>query len=233
MNWLKKNWLYALLSLLLAILLFVYVNQTKLSPSFNSGGESQVSRLSSTKQDDISVPLQLNVDSNKYFVTDYPEKVTVHLSGPTALVSTVVNTQNFRVLANLNGFGVGWHRVHPVVSGLNSEIKAHVTPGIINPDVQPRQTVNFPVKVEYDHSRIAAGYHAEKPVKTIRTVKVSGAAGSIRHIKSVIAQLSLNHSTKHSVDRRVALEALDRDHKTVDVILTPATERVELPVKKG
>ncbi|URL61660.1 hypothetical protein HGK75_06845 [uncultured bacterium] len=235
-KFLKSKWFYRLLSLVLAILLFVYVNQSRLIPSNNQNNQTSshiTQQLSLTKKAQVSIPLQLNVNSNKYFVTGYPEKVKVYLSGPSALVTTVMNTQSFKVYANLNGLGAGEHRIHPMVSGLNSELRYHLSPSIIKVHVEPRKTENFPVHVKYSRSTIANGYHVTKPVADIKSVKVSGAASSIKRIHKVVALVTLDKTVNHTVHSKAALEALDKHGRLVNVILTPSTTSVKLTVDKN
>ena len=57
----------------------------------------------------MKMPLDLTVNSQKYVVSGYPQYVKVKISGPSALVTTTMNTQNFKVYANLNNLGSGEH----------------------------------------------------------------------------------------------------------------------------
>ncbi|HIW71708.1 MAG TPA: cell surface protein [Candidatus Levilactobacillus faecigallinarum] len=222
------TWLYRVLALILAILLFFYVNsmQTSSSSQTNSGKTS----LTATKTVTVSVPLQLNVNSNKYFVTGYPEKVKVTLKGPLALVTTTANTQNFKVYASLSDLGTGKHQVTLHQEGLNHEISSSLSPAKITVDIEPRRTVSFPVKVRYNKQNIAAGYTAETPTTDVTTVKATGAANEIARVSQVIAQLSVPQNTKKTVNSQAVIEALDKSGKTVNVILTPSTTTVNLPI---
>lgn len=232
-KFLKSKWFYRLLALVLAILLFMYVNQSRLKFSSQRATNSRFTQqLSLTKRARITVPLQLNVNNRKYFVTGYPERVTVNLKGPSALVSTVMNTQNFEADANLSELGVGRHRIRVAINGLNSEVKSRVSPSKINVDVQPRRTINVSPTIKYDHSKIAPGYHVKGPLTLSKSVKVSGAADSVRRIHKVIALVTLSKDSKHTVHAKAAFEALDKNGRFVDVILTPSTTNVRLPIVK-
>jgi len=225
------TWLYRILALILAVLLFFYVNSTKSSSSGSSTSSTgNTTSLTATKTMTVSVPLQLNVNSNKYFVTGYPSKVKVKLKGPLALVTTTANTQNFKVYAALSDLGVGKHTVTLHQEGLNHEIESSIDPAKINVDIEPRRTVSFPVKVRYNSQNIAAGYSAGKATSDVTTVKATGAANEISRVKQVIAQLTVPANTKKTVNNQAVIEALDSSGKTVNVILTPSTTTVNLPV---
>ncbi|MCL0311513.1 CdaR family protein [Apilactobacillus sp. TMW 2.2459] len=231
----NSPWFYRLLALVFALLLFLYVNQSKfLNGSYNQNyTDSKITQLSSNKHETISVPLQLNLNSNKYFVTGYPEKVSVKLSGPAALVITTVNTQNFKVYANLSNLKVGKHRVKLYEEGLNNEIKYSINPAYINVEVQKRSTKTFSVHAKFDKKNIADGYHAGTPILGTQSVKATGAENEINKISSVVARLSIPQNAKETVSASAIVEALDSDGKTVNVILTPSTTAVDLPISSG
>ncbi|MBU7559035.1 CdaR family protein [Levilactobacillus brevis] len=224
------TWLYRILALILAILLFSYVNSTKSSSNNQSSSTGSTTSLTATKTMTVSVPLQLNVNSNKYFVTGYPQKVKVTLKGPLALVTTTANTQNFKVYAALSDLGVGKHKVTLHQEGLNHEIESTIKPEKITVDIEPRRTVSFSVKVRYNSQNIAAGYSAGKATSDTTTVKATGAANEISRVKQVVAQLTVPANTKKTISSQAVIEAIDRSGKTVNVILTPSTTTVNLPI---
>ena len=103
--------MYRLLSLFFALLLFFYVSYQRLGTTRVSDKEVANSKLTTTKTLSLKVPLTLNVDNSKYYVTGYPEEVKVDISGPSALVTTLDNTRNFEVYADLSDLKSGRHTV--------------------------------------------------------------------------------------------------------------------------
>lgn len=230
-NIFNSRWTFRLISLFLAVMLFLFVNSTKSDTTQQtSGTNSDSTTLTATERKTVSVQLRLNVNSDKYFVTGYPEKVKVHLSGPAALVTATANTQNFRVFANLTGLKAGKHTVKLRQDGLNRDISYQIDPGSIKVNIQPRQTVSFPVSVQYDKSRIADNYQAGTATSDVTNVKATGAESEIDRITKVVAQLNLPADTKKTTNSQAVIEALDSQGRTVNVILTPATTQVNLPV---
>ncbi|MEJ6400286.1 CdaR family protein [Nicoliella lavandulae] len=227
----NSSFFYLILSLVFAILLYVYANQDKLT--FTNNDNDSITQLASTKKANVSANLQLNVNSSKYFVTGYPDKVNVSLSGPTALVTTTTNTQNFHIYADLSKLGIGKHKVRLTQSGLNSELQYKINPSYITVNIQPRQTVSLPVKVSYDKDAIASGYEVGKPIASDSKVKATGASSEISKAVKVIAKLNLSQNTNSTVNSQAILEAVDAKGNTVSVILTPATTNVHLPISSG
>lgn len=232
-NMFNNKWSMRILALIFAILLFVYADSSKVNSTRDPNRKNQIIKLSSTKSATVSVPLSLTVNSNKYFVTGYPEKVLVHLTGPAALVTTTANTQNFKVYADLSKLGIGHHTVSIQQEGLNSELRYRFEPAKINVDVQPRKTVSYPLTVKYDKNNIATGYTAGKVTTDTKTVKVTGAQDSINKVTSVVAKLNIPQNAKTTVDSQAVIEALDANGKTVNVVITPATTNIKLPIASG
>ena len=87
------------------------------------------------------------MNSTKYFVTGYPENIKVTIEGPSALVTTTANTQNFKVYANLSKLAVGRHSVKVEVDGLNKELSYGLSQKYIHVNIQPRTTATYKVHV--------------------------------------------------------------------------------------
>lgn len=230
---LLTNWAYRVLSLVLAILLFWYVGTTQSGPSNQVSDNSNSTQLTSNRAKTFSVPLSLTVNSNKYFVTGYPEKVSVHLSGPSALVTTTANTQNFKAYADLSKLGVGTHTVRIQQEGLNNDLRYRFEPATIKVDIQPRKTVTYPLQVKYQKGNIASGYQAGNATADVKNVKITGASDQINRIRSVVAQLNVPQNAKSSINSQAIVEALDAKQNTVNVVITPATADVTLPITPG
>ena len=89
----SRRWVLRLLSLILAIFLFIYVNGSK--NGFlrqNTRDSNENSALMSNRTASIRMPLNITVDNDRYVVTGYPQYVKVKVSGPSALVTTTSNT---------------------------------------------------------------------------------------------------------------------------------------------
>lgn len=222
-------WVYRVLSLVLALGIFAYVNQEKLNNTFQ-GDRKQDTALLATKTQTVKVPLQLNADTDKYFITGYPEKVKVKISGSAALVTAVTNTQNFRVVADLRKLGVGEHTVKLQQQGLSKQLTFSIVPKTIKVNVQTRLSKTLPVQVRYNKDAIADGYQVGTPQLSSDTVQVTGARSEINRIFEISASVTLNRNTNSTVTQTVMLQALDSNGQTVNVVTTPETVRVKLPV---
>lgn len=227
----SHKWVMRLASLVLAILLFAYVNGSK--DGFlrqNTRNNNENSALMSNKSVTLKMPLDITVDNAKYVVSGYPQYVKVRLSGPSALVTTTSNTQNFKVYADLSNLSSGKHRVPIKTSGLNSELRATVEPKNIAVQIQPRRTVNVKVSVRLNDRNLADNYQTGHPHADVDSVQVTGAQNEVRRVNRVVAYVVVPRDAKDNLQRQVTLQALDRNGQTLNVVIWPATTTVTVPI---
>lgn len=223
----NSNYFYAFIALCCALWLFFYVS----SPGVGSTRDSNQSNTSTvTKKTTISVPLQLQADVDKYYITGYPETVKITIEGPSALVTATKNTQNFNLYLNLKDLSVGQHRVQIKESGLNSELTYSIKPKYVTVNIQHRETKKFDVDVDYNKDSLATGYETGKVEVSPETVTVTGAATEIEKIAKVVVKPILPKGIKSTFDQEVLVQALDKNGKTVNVTLDPQTVHVKIPI---
>lgn len=223
----NSNYFYAFIALCCALWLFFYVS----SPGVGSTRDSNQSNTSTvTKKTTISVPLQLQADVDKYYITGYPETVKITIEGPSALVTATKNTQNLNLYLNLKDLSVGQHRVQIKESGLNSELTYSIKPKYVTVNIQHRETKKFDVDVDYNQDSLATGYETGKVEVSPETVTVTGAATEIEKIAKVIVKPILPKGIKSTFDQEVLVQALDKNGKTVNVTLDPQTVHVKIPI---
>ena len=69
---------YKLLALIITILLTVYVSYNQVG--FIPRGQRTRTLQTVTKTETLKLPLQISVNTDKYYVTGYPEKVKVNIT---------------------------------------------------------------------------------------------------------------------------------------------------------
>ncbi len=177
------------------------------------------------------MPLAVNVDNDKYFVTGYPEKVHVKLSGPSAMVKAMDNTRNFEVYADLSKLKSGTHTVKFRTSGLSKEITASIDPDSAVIKIERCKTITMPIQTRYDTGQISRGYAAGTPILSSQTTSITGGQKSIKKIVSVVANVNLPDGTNSAYSKNVILQAIDKNGKTVpDVVISPETVHVTVPI---
>lgn len=227
-NFWHKSWVIRLVSLLIAVLLVIYVNYTQ--EGFMTQGQSDRTKQTATQTRTVKVPLQVSVDTDDYYVVGYPAKVSVTLEGSNALVTSTINTQNFRAYIDLTNKSIGEHDVRVHVSGLNKQLAYTISPKTVHVNIQRRKSTTMPVQIEYNKTAVAHGYKLGKATVTPQQVEVTGARSEVDQIDQIVAKAVLPNGINHPFERQVNLIAEDRKGQQLNVIIEPATAKVVLPI---
>lgn len=227
--------IYRALSLLLAILLFMYVRGNHLgatrSSKFVTGHQNSI--LMSDKTVQVKVPVDLSINTSKYVVSGYPSFVRVDLTGPSAIVTTERNIRDFRVTLRLRRLKVGVHRVQFQIEGLNKEVNARIRPLYTTVKIAKRKTGIFNVQPEYNIDLIKDGYKALDPQFSVDKVAATGSVEDVNKIDHVVAEFDLPIGASTTTQRRAIIRAVDGNGKTVNVILNYRYDNVTLPIVKS
>ncbi|CCI87275.1 CdaR family protein [Lactobacillus gigeriorum] len=223
-----QSWFLKVVSLLIAILLVIYIDNTQ--TGFVTKGEDTKTQQTASETITIKVPLRVSVDTDKYYVVGYPEKVKITLEGSNALVTSAVNTQNFRVYIDLTNKTVGTHVVNVHVSGLSRQISYALNPKKIKVNIQLRKSRSLPVQIEYNKNAVANGYEIGKTSVDPSQVEVTGSVGEVNHIDRIVAKVTMPNGIKHDYERQVILIGEDKAGYQLNVVIQPSTARVTVPI---
>lgn len=228
----NNKWVLRIISLVLALFLFFYVNNSSKNGFLrqNTRNHNQTSALMSNKTATIKMPLDIT-SNDDYVVTGYPKSVKVKVTGPSALVTTTMNTQNFKAYIDLTKVGVGEHRVPVKTSGLNSELSATVNPRYVKVNVQPRKTITMKVSVRLSSHDLKNGYTVGDPKTDIGTVQITGSKSQVNRVARVVAYVAMPAKATDDIHRQVTLQALDKNGQTLNVVIEPATTNVTIPIR--
>lgn len=224
----NRPWFYRILALFLAILLVIYIDNTQLG--FQIRHQTDQTQQTASRTTTISVPLQVNVDTDRFFATGYPEKIKITLSGTNSLVTSAVNTQNFRAYVDLSQLSVGKSKVKVKVSGLPSQIAYSVKPSTVTVDLQKRKSRSMPVQIEYNENAIPSPYRVGSVVSDPEVVTVTGARAEVKQIDRIVASVTLPNNLTKSYTRQVMLTAVDSKNRQLNVIIEPSTVKIRLPI---
>lgn len=228
----NSRWFFRISALVLAVLLFIYVNGEKLGNTHKTELNTETTSLTSTKKKTLTMPLDLTVDSDRYIVSGYPKNVKVTVSGPAALVTATANTQNFKVYADLSSLRPGKHVVKPKQTGLNNDLTYHFKPKQFTVLIQSRKTESMAVQTKVDTSQLADGYKAGKATTSTDNVQITGAIAEVNKVDHVVASVSLSKKDKTNISKQVTLQAVDKNGNTVNVVITPQTTTIKIPISK-
>ncbi|MEI5991375.1 CdaR family protein [Enterococcus crotali] len=215
----QSNWVSGLLALLFAVLLF-----------FNANSSGNMSNLSGTNQvyDEMlyNIPVQVEYDQAKYFVSGYEETVNVHLSSANRIqlnLEANEDTRNFQVVADLTKTPLGTSEIQLRVKGLSTAVTAEIEPKTITVTIENRVTKTFDVEAQLPESIEAEGYKVKKIDVSPKTVKITTGEETAKAITRVIAPLSNVKQSADTIKQVVNVQALD-DKGQVLSIENPAPQ---------
>ena len=150
----QKSWFNGLLSLLFALLLFFNANATGNNPS-NSGSSQTYSETLN------NIPVQVQYDKDKYYVSGFEESVNVHLRSENRIqlnMESNADTRNFQVVADLTKLPLGTSEVPLTVRGLSSAVTAEIEPKTVTVTIEKRVTKKFDVEAQLSDNIEKEGY---------------------------------------------------------------------------
>ncbi|WP_276804789.1 CdaR family protein [Lactobacillus hominis] len=223
-----KPWFYKILALLLAILLAIYINNNQ--QGFAPKGQRNQTIKTATRKETLKVPLQVSVNTDKYYVTGYPEKVSLTISGSSALVTSTMNTQNFRAFIDLSRLKTGTHKVPVKINGLSNQLAYSIEPKTVRVTIQDRKSKSFPVQIEYNKGAVPDGYQIGTATSDPSVINVTGSKSEVNQIDRIVARIILPKGQTETYNREVMLIAEDKDGRQLNVVMDPATTHVHVPI---
>lgn len=224
-------WVSRIFSLVLAIGLFSFVNL-----------ENQ-SRFQSTEPTDgasidgseiiTNLPIEVNIDTERYFVSGIPDSATLRIQGPQAILFQTVATQGYTITTpNLNTYGEGTHSVELQVLGLSDSIISSVSPAVVNLTIEEKVVEEHALSIEIaDNLDLAPGYEILDPVLSTEVVQLSGAASTMSQIDRVVVRVS---SPEEGIKSDLLLSApvlvLDQAGSPLNVNANPSQVEINAPV---
>lgn len=229
----NNPWFTRVFSFVLAIGLFFFVNlenQTRFQSTAPTDGASITSTEIIT-----NLPIEVNINTDQYFVSGIPDSATLRLEGPQAIIFQTVATQSYTISTpDLNALGSGEHTVQLQVEGVSESISTSVSPGFINLTIEEKVMEEYELSVVVDEDlNIAEGYELLEPSLSTNIVQLSGAASTMARIDQVVVEIS---SDEDSINSDLLMSAqvlvLDENGEPLNVNTNPSQVEINAPVAR-
>lgn len=224
---LKENNQLKLISFLIAILLFLSVNE-KIRNFSVIGNTDNNSTVWVT-----DVPLEVDYDRDKLYVVGIPNTVSVKLTGTPSKVQKESVAKNFKAKLNLNNAQIGDdQKVKISIEGLDKSVEGVADPNTITISVKEKATREFAVTPTLRRERLIVGYEVEKLSVSNETVKISGDIESINRIREVRAESDARTKINKNIKEEAKLVAYDSDYNKIeDIQIDPTTTVMSIELK--
>jgi YbbR domain-containing protein len=219
---------YIVISLLFAILLFFNANSINIR---NSKGVTASEMYNITVHD---VPIQLNYDQSKYYITGFDASATVFLSSYNRVrldAEKSEATRSFSLVADLTHAKEGTIEVPLHVEGLNTAVTAEVEPKSISVTIEPRITQKMDVQAMIDETQLDTGYSVSNIDVEPKEVEVTTGAETIKLIDHIEARLPKDVILDHDYTGTIQLKAVNKQGEQLPVETKPETVQLSVHVQ--
>lgn len=221
---------HLILSIFLALLLFFYATTTNYknseSSASNNESETYVHTLS-------GVPIDIEYDTNKYFISGFSSTVAVELRGSNRVLlqrESDESTRTFQVVADLRELTDGTQTVTLQLANLPPGVSATLAPDAITVKIGKKVSQSLAVEGVIYSNQLASGYSVSKVTVDVSSVKVTTdeeTMAKIDHVEAVAVDIS-NLNSNYSGTAK--LQAVDSDGNALPVVLSETEANIQVVV---
>ncbi|WP_226585662.1 YbbR-like domain-containing protein [Halobacillus litoralis] len=228
-NWFKSVWFIRIISLMLAVLLWVTVNVDN-----NMDSDSLFFNETSSDMEVLeNIPLEIRFDSEEYVVSGIPQDVSVTVEGPAGSVAPVARQKNFTVYADLNGLGPGTHEVSLQHSGITNQLAVTLEPKMIEVEIEEKMTEAFDVNIDYfNEADLDDTLELGEPEAEPSQVSITGASSVMERVASVKAIIDVGSENQTIEQQEAPVKVYDNQGNELNVLVDPTTVNVTVPIIK-
>lgn len=224
-KWMQRRSFLIVVSFILAMLLFVYADESSQSRQSSSiSVQTQYNTIS-------NVPVYVDMDNEQYTVSGLPDTVTLRLEGSSSSLLAVTGNSSYRVRTpNLNDLGPGRHTISLEVTGLPSGVTGSVSPEMVEIEIESKATVELPVQVSVNRSNLTGAYKDGQAVLNPARVSVTGPESVVNQVEQVVTTVVVPENTRSDYTTTATLQAVDASGKPLSVQLNPERIQVRVPI---
>lgn len=220
-NWLSRTNTLLFISLVLAILIFIVIDQRILTYSESSAEVLTIDQV------------KVEYDEDNYVVEGIPESVDITLIGNKADLYIAKQSPTNEVVIDLWGLKPGTHKVDIKYDQLSGNIRYSVNPSVATVVIYEKVSATKTLSVDLlNQDSLDARYIIDEVNATTDSVVVQGASYKVEQVATVKTLVDINTLPDFELGERIVvsapLRAYDEAGNVVDVEISPARVDVEL-----
>ena len=218
------------LSIFLALLLFFYATTTNYKNSESSASNNESETYIHTLS---GVPIDIEYDTNKYFISGFSSTVAVELRGSNRVLlqrESDESTRTFQVIADLRELTDGTQTVTLQLANLPPGVSATLAPDAITVKIGKKVSQSLAVEGVIYSNQLASGYSVSKVTVDVSSVKVTTdeeTMAKIDHVEAVAVDISNLNSNYRGTAK---LQAVDSDGNALPVVLSETEANIQVVV---
>lgn len=220
-------------SILIAFLLFFYATTTNYKNTVSSTQSQAKETYTNTVN---NVPIDIEYDSEKYFISGFASTVTVDLIGSNRLIlqrETDEATRTFQVKADLRELEEGTHMVKLQVLDLPTGVSATLTPVNLSVKIGKRASKNFTVTGKIYETQLAVGYSVSKITVGTTTVKVTSDEETLAKVTGVEAVITDVSDLSQNYTGTATFQAVDAQGQILPVVFSQEVTSMQATITKN
>lgn len=220
-------------SVLIAFMLFFYATTTNYKNALNTTQSQAKETYTNTVN---NVPVNIEYDSEKYFISSFSSTVTVDLIGSNRLIlqrETDEATRSFQVKVDLRDLEVGTHVVKLQVLDLPTGVSANLTPANLSVKIGKRASKNFTVTGKIYDTQLAVGYSVSKITVGTPIVKVTSDEETLAQVTRVEAVITDVSDLSQNYTGTATLQAVDAQGQILPVVFSQEVTSMQAMIIKN
>lgn len=228
-NLLENVWAVRLISLLVSILLFGYVY----SENYGLSTTNRNDAISTLRSETISnLPIQINMDTERYFISGLPETVMLNISGPESVIVQTLSASDFNIVTeDLDLLGPGRHTVQLRAENLSEELTYQIVPSRVNVQIEEKVTIESSVEVRFDTDAVNDAYISKEPILNRESVIITGPASTVARIDRIYVRVPTDSEITSTLKDTYVVQVEDEARNKLNVVVEPQEIEVEIPVE--
>lgn len=224
----ENSWFIRAVSLFVSLLLFSYVY----SENYGLTTTNRNNAISTTRNETISnLPIQVNMDTDHYFISGLPETIVLSLTGPESVIVQTLSANDFSIVTeDLNLLGPGRHTIEIRAVNLSDELNYQITPSRVNVEIEEKVSIESPIEVLFDTSLVDEEYVSGEPVLSDETAIITGPASTIDRIARIYVRVPSDTNLSSNVDITTVVQVEDGNGNKLNVSIEPQEVDVEIPI---
>lgn len=217
-------WFLRITALLLAMLLFLTIK----------ADDENLNAATTGSMTDVirDVPVEVYYDDGNLVLTGVPETVDMTIVGPTSIVQTAKQLQDFTVFVDLRDLNMGEHNIMLQVENVSDKLQVRLDPAYIEVNIEERITREVRVDPEFNERLLAEDYILTGMKSDPERVKVTGARSIIDSISFVKATVTGEQDLTKTFTQESSVKVLDKDLSKLNVTIEPQQVNVTIDIEE-
>ncbi|EPD49573.1 CdaR family protein [Paenisporosarcina sp. FSL H8-0542] len=220
----NSPWFLRITALLLAMLLFLTIKSDEESLNASTNGN-----MTDIIRD---VPVEVYYDDENLVVTGVPETVDVTIEGPTSIVQSAKQLQDFTVFVDLRNLNMGQHNVMLQVENVSEKLEVTLDPSYIEVSIEEKITREMRVDAEFNERLLAEDFIVTGMKTNPERVLITGAKSVVESISFVKATVGGEPGLNKTFTQEASVKVLDKDLSKLNVTIEPAQVDVTVNIEE-